>query len=153
MRHYAPYQMLIGKARQINIGHDVAEGPSATSFFFFSFLLFATKMTEPNAPATLPLEDREKQAKISIIGKAVPVQIEEVDDTPETDWESDSPLWMSKLPDDPESNDALMGLQVLKFEEEIPEYRAEDYKERGNSLFRQFVTIQFYQLKTAFSML
>lgn len=69
--------------------------------------------------------------------------IEEV--VPEDDgieWESEHPLFMTKLPDNIEENEGLVALQAMKYEdEETPEALAESYKEKGNECFRSCVIL------------
>lgn len=50
-------------------------------------------------------------------------------------WE-DSPLLMSKLPDDWSSNEQLAGLQALMYDEQTPDERAAVLKEQGNEILK-----------------
>lgn len=52
------------------------------------------------------------------------------------DWESEHPLFMTKLPDNPDENEGLVALKAMKYGEETPEGLAESYKEKGNECFR-----------------
>lgn len=50
-------------------------------------------------------------------------------------WE-DTPLLMSKLPDDWNSNEALAGIQALMYDEQTPDERATALKEQGNEILK-----------------
>lgn len=51
----------------------------------------------------------------------------------ETDWESEHPIFMTKLPD--EENPGLLALQDLKYGESTPEEVADHCKDKGNEFF------------------
>ena len=55
----------------------------------------------------------------------------------ETDWESEHPIFMTKLPD--EENPGLLALQDLKYGESTPEEVADHCKDKGNEFFAKYV--------------
>lgn len=56
---------------------------------------------------------------------------------PENDWESEHPIFMTKLPE--EMNSQLMALQDLKYGGASPEDVADRCKEQGNEFFKKYV--------------
>lgn len=54
------------------------------------------------------------------------------------EWESEHPLFMTKLPENIEENESLMALQGLKYDEQTVEELAESLKEKGNECFRKY---------------
>lgn len=55
----------------------------------------------------------------------------------DNDWESEHPIFMTKLPDD--MNEGLLALQDLKYNGETPEEVADYCKDRGNEFFAKYV--------------
>jgi hypothetical protein len=58
-----------------------------------------------------------------------------------SDWESDCPLFMTKLPDDPSQNPYLSALEAIANDEVDREYTAEELKARGNVCFQRCVVV------------
>lgn len=84
--------------------------------------------------ATLP----PSEESISIIKGQDFVEIQLED---ETDWESEHPIFMTKLPD--EENSGLLALQDLKYSEGTPEEVADALKDQGNEFLARGK--QFYK--------
>lgn len=55
---------------------------------------------------------------------------------PDNDWESEHPVFMTKIPE--EMNSGLMALQDLKYGQETPEEIADACKDRGNEYFAKY---------------
>lgn len=55
------------------------------------------------------------------------------------DWESECPLFMTKLPDNPADNPYLAALEAIANDEVDREYTAEELKARGNVCFQRCV--------------
>lgn len=63
---------------------------------------------------------------------------------PDNDWESEHPIFMTKLPE--EDNSALMALQDIKYGDCTPEEVADSCKDRGNEFFKKYVHHPNYYL-------
>jgi len=85
---------------------------------------------DPDDSKTLKLYKYSPNDKTETFEEVVPS-----DD--ENDWESEHPLFMTKLPDNIEDNETLMALQGLKYGKQTVEELADDFKEKGNECFRK----------------
>jgi len=74
-----------------------------------------------------PIQSEKSEAKYFGPSREVPLG---------DDWESEHPLLMTKLPNDPESNPSLSALLQMVHEDGTPEERAENWKEHGNDSFK-----------------
>lgn len=102
------------------------------------YIIRISPAMEPNDPMRAePSNQASSQQTITIIK---PQDFEELDFSkqldPENDWESEHPIFMTKIPE--ETNANLMALQDLKYGDSTPEQVADYCKERGNEFYARY---------------